>query len=148
MTSKIEFQINLLVKKTQMRTSNTNESRGNIIVNKYLSFLDQHLKELLEGKVQDFLTLKQISMQLAISHQHLTDIIKKNTGRHPCYFYEEKILKEAKVMLKEKKLSSAEVAKILTYDPSNFSKFFKKRTGKTPGQYQKTENITIINLKK
>lgn len=131
-----------------MRTSKTTESRGTLIVNRYLTFLDQHLKELLEGKVQDFLTLKQISSELAISYQHLTDTVKKNTGKHPCYFYETKILDEAKKLLREDHLKPASVAKILMYDPSNFSKFFKRWTGKTPGQFKKSENNTINSLKK
>ena len=129
-----------------MRTPKTTESRGNVIVSRYLNFLDQHLKELLEGKVQDFLTLKQISSELAISYQHLTDTVKKNTGKHPCYFYETKILEEAVKLLRDNDLKPASVAKILMYDPSNFSKFFKRWTGKTPGQFKESENNTINNL--
>ncbi len=40
-------------------------------------------------------------------------------------------------MLLETDQSISEIAKILTYDPSNFTKFFKKWEGKTPGQFRK-----------
>ncbi len=40
-------------------------------------------------------------------------------------------------MLSETDKSIAEIAKTLTYDPSNFSKFFKKIVGQTPGQFRK-----------
>ena len=40
-------------------------------------------------------------------------------------------------LLKETKASIAQIAIQLTYDPSNFSKFFKKWTGLTPGNFRK-----------
>jgi AraC-like DNA-binding protein len=40
-------------------------------------------------------------------------------------------------MLLETEKSVSEIAKILTYDPSNFSKFFKKFVGQTPGKFRK-----------
>jgi AraC-like DNA-binding protein len=52
-------------------------------------------------------------------------------------------------MLAENKMSIASIAVLLTYDPSNFTKFFKRYTGKTPKQFReeilngKTESLTI-----
>nr|WP_315095501.1 AraC family transcriptional regulator [Chryseobacterium timonianum] len=34
-------------------------------------------------------------------------------------------------------MAIAEIARKFTYDPSEFSKFFKKRTGQTPGNFRK-----------
>jgi AraC family transcriptional regulator of adaptative response / methylphosphotriester-DNA alkyltransferase methyltransferase len=39
----------------------------------------------------------------------------------------------------ETSLSIAEIARKLTYDPSNFSKFFKKYVGMSPGQFRKNQ---------
>lgn len=117
--------------------SKINNLRSEEIIGKYFSFLDNHLKNVVDGSSQEFLTLKKISTEIAISHQHLIDIVKTHTGKSPRYFYEAKILEEAIKMLTDQNMKPAAVAKNLTYDPSNFSKFFKKWTGKTPGQYKK-----------
>ncbi len=82
--------------------------------------------------------LNQIARELAVSHQHLSDTIQQETGHHPCHFYDEKIIDQAKKLLKETKVPVAQVAIQLTYDPSNFSKFFKKWTGQTPGHFRKS----------
>lgn len=81
--------------------------------------------------------INQISSELFLSHKHLTDTVQKETGNHPCYFYDIKIIDQAKQMLSQTDKSVSEIARTLTYDPSNFSKFFKKITGKTPGQFRK-----------
>ena len=112
-------------------------NRSKEITENYFRFLDKHIADVITGKVDDFMEINQIASELFISHKHLTDIVQKETGNHPCHFYDLKILDEAKRMLSETDKSIAEIAKILTYDPSNFSKFFKKFIGQTPGQFRK-----------
>jgi AraC-type DNA-binding domain-containing proteins len=112
-------------------------SRSKEITENYFQFLDKHILDVISGKVDDFMEINQIARELFLSHKHLTDILQKETGNHPCHFYDLKILDEAKRMLSETDKSIAEIAKILTYDPSNFSKFFKKFVGQTPGQFRK-----------
>jgi hypothetical protein len=46
----------------------------------YFQFLDQHISDVVEGKASEFMELNQIASELAISHQHLTDTIKKRNG--------------------------------------------------------------------
>lgn len=113
-------------------------SRSKEITLQYFQFLDQHISDVVEGKASEFMELNQIASELAISHQHLTDTIKKEMGKHPCHFYDEKIISKAKELLKNKEISIARISLAMTYDPSNFSKFFKKWTGMTPGQFRKT----------
>lgn len=111
--------------------------RSKEITENYFRFLDNHISDLVSGKVDEFMEINQIASALFISHKHLTDTVQKETGSHPCHFYDLKILDEAKKMLLETDKTISEIAKILTYDPSNFSKFFKKFIGKTPGQFRK-----------
>lgn len=113
-------------------------NRGKEITEKYFQFLDKHIADVVSGNVDEFMEINKIASELFLSHKHLTDIIQKETGNHPCHFYDLKILGEAKKMLSETDKSIAEIAKILTYDPSNFSKFFKKFIGQTPGQFRKS----------
>src|SRR5690606_12876027 len=111
--------------------------RSKEITENYFRFLDKHIGDVVTGKVDEFMEINQIASELFISHKHLTDTVQKETGNHPCHFYDHKIIDEAKKMLSETDKSVSEIAKILTYDPSNFSKFFKKFVGQTPGQFRK-----------
>lgn len=113
------------------------KSRSKEIAENYFQFLDRHIEDVVFGKVDEFMEINQIANELFISHTHLTDTVQKETGNHPCHFYDLKIIDEAKKMLSESNKSVAEIAKTLTYDPSNFSKFFKKFVGQTPGQFRK-----------
>lgn len=120
-----------------MKTENHKEKRSTEITKQYLSFLDHHIDDVINGRVQDFMELNQIAKELAVSHQHLTDVVQKEMGNHPCHFYDEKIIAQAKLLLTKSDMSIAGVALTLTYDASNFSKFFKKWTGETPGTFRK-----------
>ena len=99
--------------------------RSEEITKVYFAFLDKHIEDVVTGKLTEFKELNQIANELFISHSHLSDTIQKETGNHPCHFYDLKIIEKAKNMLSETDLSIAEIARKFTYDPSNFSKFFK-----------------------
>lgn len=114
--------------------------RSGEITEKYFQFLDKHIADVVSGNISDFMEINQIANELFISHTHLTDTVQKETGNHPCHFYDLKIIDEAKKMLSQTDYSVSEIARILTYDPSNFSKFFKKFVGNTPGQYRKDKS--------
>lgn len=119
------------------KTAQTITKRSREITASYLQFLDRHIADLVSGQVDDFMEINEIAKALFVSHQHLTDTVQKETGQHPCHFYDLKIIEKAQQMLIETPESVSAIARILTYDPSNFSKFFKKITGETPGQYRK-----------
>ncbi|WP_435524297.1 helix-turn-helix domain-containing protein [Chryseobacterium indoltheticum] len=120
-----------------MSSDDKNIKRSEEITRNYFHFLDQHIQDVISGKALEFLELNEIADQLAVSHQHLTDTIRKEKGNHPCHFYDAKIIEQAENMLSETNKSIAEIASVLTYDPSNFSKFFKKWKGITPGKFRK-----------
>ncbi|WKZ62514.1 MAG: AraC family transcriptional regulator [Saprospiraceae bacterium] len=110
--------------------------RSKEITENYFQFLEKHIADVVSGNESDFMEINEIAQHLFISHKHLSDTVQKETGNHPCHFYDLKILGEAKRMLSETDKSVAEIAKILTYDPSNFTKFFKKFVGQTPIKFR------------
>ena len=115
--------------------------RSTEITERYFDFLDRHIDDVISGRVAEFMEINEIASNLFLSHTHLTDTVQKETGNHPCHFYDLKIIEQAKQLLSSSDKSISEIAMILTYDPSNFSKFFKKFVGETPGQYRKARYI-------
>ena len=112
-------------------------NRSAEILKDYLAILDQHLNDVVEGREDKMLELKEIAARLFIHPTHLSNTIKEYTGHHPCYFYEEKLVIIAKNLLKDPRNSIAEVARRLTYDPSNFTKWFKVYAGLSPKEYRR-----------
>lgn len=119
-------------------------SRGTEIVEQYFAFVDQHLADLLEDRVDDMLTISQIAQHLFIAPGHLTNTLTKETGHHPCYYYDLKIIKAANKLLLETDLSGSEIARRLTFDPSNFVKFYKSITGITPATFREKKALPPV----
>lgn len=117
--------------------NNSVSKRAQEITEKYLAFIDQHIDDVISGRTSELMQLAQIASQLAVSHTHLTDTVQKTTGHHPCHFYDARIIDKAKQLLLQSDKPVADIALTLTYDPSNFSKFFRKWTGLTPGDFRK-----------
>jgi len=115
--------------------------RNEEITQQYFALLDSHLSDLVSGRVTEMLEIGQIAAILCITPKHLSETITLVKGHHPCYYYDRKIAEQAKKLLTETNASVAEIARILTYDPSNFSKFFKKFTGETPGAFRQKNKI-------
>ncbi len=121
----------------------------------YMVALDKHLDDILTGRALDMFEIRDFADQMHIDARHLSNTIKLVTGKAPCYFYEHKIMDIARRELQETDASVSEIAVRLTYDPSNFVKFFKRYQGVTPKQYReqirassftndtKTETLTI-----
>ena len=120
----------------EMKTNPRVFSTQRTITASYLKALDNHLADLLQGRATEMLEIKGIAALLHIHPTHLSNTIRTATGQSACYFYEQKILDIAKTMLRENQLSISDIASLLTYDPSNFTKFFKHFTGKTPKQFR------------
>ncbi|WP_114789871.1 helix-turn-helix domain-containing protein [Niabella yanshanensis] len=119
-------------------------SRGIEIVEQYFAFLDRHLADLLEDRVDDMLTISQIAQHLFIAPGHLTNTLTKETGRHPCYYYDLKIIEVANKLLLNTALSGSEIARRLTFDPSNFVKFYKSITGITPAIFREKKVLPPV----
>jgi AraC family transcriptional regulator, regulatory protein of adaptative response / methylphosphotriester-DNA alkyltransferase methyltransferase len=128
-------------------------ARQHEITSEFLKQLDRHLLDIVEGRATEMFEIRDVADLMHIHPTHLSNTIKLTTGKAPCYFFEEKILNISKEMLEKNEVSIHSIASLLTYDPSNFTKFFKRFTGQTPKQYrehflagqygQKTETLTI-----
>jgi AraC-like DNA-binding protein len=111
-------------------------SRKREIVQQYLAELDQHIQQLKEGKADKALEIKDFAAKLYVHPVHLSNTIKEVTGQSNCNFYENRLLLVSKQLLLTTTLPIAQIARQLTYDPSNFTKFFKEYTGTTPKKFR------------
>ena len=120
-------------------TSNTDLSRKEEITSLFLETLERHMDDFMSGRVGKMYELKEIPEIMRLHPVHVSQVVKSQTGHHACYFYEQRILTEAKKLLRDKSLSVTDIAHRLDYDASNFTKFFKRFTGQTPTDYRKSD---------
>jgi AraC family transcriptional regulator of adaptative response / methylphosphotriester-DNA alkyltransferase methyltransferase len=105
------------------------------ITSAYIDLIDQHLKDLVANKVDRMLEIEDLSRLLFIHPTHLSDTIKATTGTSACGVYQLKIIESALRLLSDPSLSIKEIALLLTYEPSQFTKWFKRITNLTPKKY-------------
>lgn len=119
-------------------------SRQHEITADFLREVDNHLADILSGRKDQMFEIRDFAALLYIHPIHLSSTIKAATGHPPCYFIENRLMEISKSMLQNSDMSIAEVARTLTYDPSNFTKFFKRFSEKTPKQYR-ADYIAILS---
>lgn len=102
---------------------------SNPIISKFLNLIDQHFKT--ERSVSFY------AEKLSISANYLNIVCKKNLNRSASSLIQDRILLEAKRLLKVSEMSVKDIVYDLGfYDHASFSKFFKVQTGMTPSQFK------------
>ena len=105
-------------------------SKGHILAKRFLF--------LIEENYQNNLRVNDYADMLAITPNHLTQIVKQVTGKTSTELLQEKLIIEVKRLLLHTNMTVSEIAELMNFpDQSYFTKFFKKSTGITPLQYRK-----------
>lgn len=100
--------------------------------------LFRRFKELVNENCGQERRIAYYAGRLWISPHHLSSVIGDASGHSVMYWINRATLLKAKVMLKTG-MMSYEVADALNFpNPAAFSRFFKRETGQTPGEYQAT----------
>jgi AraC-like DNA-binding protein len=94
------------------------------------------MAELKVGTVDARFEIKDLARLLYIHPKHLSNTIQEVLGKSPCDLYEERLVSVAKELILSSNKPIAHIAQLLTFDPSNFTKFFKRFTGQTPKQFR------------
>jgi AraC family transcriptional regulator of adaptative response / methylphosphotriester-DNA alkyltransferase methyltransferase len=111
-------------------------SRPNEIVAQYLHELNKHLADLKQGKAESAFEIKDFASLLFIHPTHLSNTISEVLGKSPCEIYEEGLIEIAKELILASNQPISHIAQTLTFDPSNFTKFFKSYVGTTPKKFR------------
>ncbi len=88
-------------------------------------------------------TVEEYAELMHLSAPYLSNVIKEASGNNALSFINDRILKEAKILVQFTQADMAEIAWQLNFsDPANFGKFFKKHTGFSPLQFRKHSTST------
>jgi AraC family transcriptional regulator of adaptative response / methylphosphotriester-DNA alkyltransferase methyltransferase len=132
-----------------MKNENSTISvRQRQIVSQYLQQLDRHLADLKVGKAHKTFEIKDLADLLFVSPKHLSNTIQEVLGKSPCDIYEERLIEISKELILTTDYTISHIAQTLTYDPSNFTKFFKSYEGITPKQFRELQLKTELLTKK
>lgn len=119
-------------------------ARRHEITADFLKALDKHLDDILEGRATEMFEVRDFAELIHIHPTHLSNTVKAATGNSPCYYFEKRLMDISESLLQNPRIPISEIARTLTYDPSNFTKFFKHFSGQTPKQYRNTYLQTLI----
>lgn len=92
---------------------------------------------LLEKKFSKLHKVKEFAEELGTSEKTLNEHCKKISGKTASEHIYNRIILEAKRLLKHSDQSTKEIAFFLNFhDPAHFNKFFRKQVGKSPGDFR------------
>jgi AraC family transcriptional activator of pobA len=95
----------------------------------------------LSSQVVQLRSAADFAAQLNLHVNHLNKSVREITGRTTSQLISERILQEAKVLLKSTDWNIAEIAWSLAFKESNhFSAFFRTHTGLSPAKFRSTRN--------
>lgn len=83
-------------------------------------------------------TVKYFAENVFLSPNYFGDLVKKETGRTPQEYIQEKVIEMAKQRISDSEDTVSEISYNLGFRyPQHFCRLFKKRVGMTPQQYRK-----------
>ena len=105
------------------------KGKGHVVVKRFF--------QLVEDNFQNNLLVNEYADKLAITPNHLTQIVNHLTGKTSSQIIKSKQVLEIKRLLVHTNLTATEIANRLNFpDQSYFTRFFKRETGFSPLQYR------------
>lgn len=105
------------------------QKANDIITSQFQFLVNEHFLEKI--------SVDEYAQLLNITANHLSQTIKETTGKTAKSFITKRRLDEASYLLQYTSSDIAEISFHLNFsEPTHFTKFFKKETGKTPNEYR------------
>lgn len=109
---------------------------GDRVVNGFFSLLNQQFPVEPEN-APELLTPSAFADHLHVHVNHLNSVIKKHTGKTTRAIIRERVINEAKILLRNTDWNISEIAYALGFEyPSHFNKYFKVLTSMTPLEFR------------
>ncbi len=107
------------------------------LVNVFQTLLNQQFPVDSPESSLKLLTPAHFADQLHVHVNHLNSVVKKHTGKSTRTIIQERVLSEAKTLLRNTNWNVAEIAYALGFEyPSHFNKYFKQSTGIPPMEFR------------
>ena len=134
-TSTIELLLNLSQRYYE-RQFHTRAAQNSDFVSQFEQYLSDYYEKG-QFKEQGFPPVEYFSKKMCLSASYLSDLLKKETGQNAKEQINHFVVEKAKTLL----LSSTDTVGGIAYElgfnyPHYFSRLFKRKTGKTPGEYR------------
>ncbi|MBB5350173.1 AraC-like DNA-binding protein [Haloferula luteola] len=101
------------------------------------STLVRNFRLMLESRFREVQKVSDYGARLGLSGDRLSELTKKHTGYSAGELIRQRLLLESQRLLAHTDLTMAEIAYDLNFqDPSYFSRFFRKQTGSSPGNFR------------
>jgi AraC family transcriptional activator of pobA len=106
------------------------KGKGHILVKNFLKLLEENFHQ--NYRINDY------AGKLSVTPNHLTQTVKRITGRNSVSLIQEKTMAEIKRLLVHSNMTVSEIADFLNFpDQSYFAKYFKKFAGVSPSEFRK-----------
>lgn len=116
---------------------NQKETKQNRIVKAFERIVEEHLYDITQNKVEKILSISEVAEQINVNATYLGEVMKKATGKTPKEILSDRIILEARSLLTNTDMAINEIGYFLKFqDASNFTKFFKQKTGVSPSEYR------------
>lgn len=112
----------------QVKAQNTSETSSHL-VSQFISLLEKNCTQKM--------SVDSYADMLNVTPRHLSDLLKKDTGKTAIRHIQDRLMTEAKSILSQTNWSVSEISYQLAFkDPSHFGKLFKRHHGITPQVYR------------
>jgi AraC family transcriptional activator of pobA len=113
------------------------------LVNVFLTTLNQQFPVDSPENSLKLLTPAHFAEQLHVHVNHLNSVVKKHTGKTTRAIIQERVITEARALLRNTNWNIAEIAYALGFEyPSHFNKYFKHFTTETPMEFRAGQQLT------
>jgi AraC family transcriptional regulator, transcriptional activator of pobA len=113
-------------------------NRGSQIVKSFRRNLEQHFRDLLNGKVDKVFRANDFAALQSLHPSYLNNVIKSKTGKPIGVWIAEKTIAEAKGLLQDPSVPIKEIAFALGFaESTHFSAYFKKHVEVSPVEYRR-----------
>ena len=113
------------------------------VLTRFENLLDEYFESTLAE--QDGLpTVKYFADKLCLSSNYFGDMFKKETGKSPQEYIQEKVIELAKERISDTADTVSQIAYSLGFQyPQHFCRLFKKRVGYTPSEYRAQVSLSM-----
>jgi len=115
------------------------------VVNGFFHLLNQQFPVVSAEHSLKLLTPADFAQQLHVHVNHLNSVVKKHTGKTTRAIVHERVIAEAKTLLRHADWNVSEIAYALGFEyPSHFNKYFRQATGLSPMDFRTNRTQAIV----